>query len=234
MLKKLFVAVGILLTVMSFIASAQTSVSSVAITGGGILQCTDNVIEARITAVGYNASGGTVGSFSATQNYSTSNGGSFSQTSTLTSGSSLTFYLAIGSGAVSYVDVSLTVGGAVSNTARIYCDGRVELSAGGDGDRMNYANGDLINVLYAATDSVKVYSLDANSKGVYEGSFGYDLFKPYLDNAPAENTFLGQVNYSRLYALTSGEFQIIVDDPVEAKTYTTIFTAFPISNIYYR
>jgi len=68
---------------------------------------------------------------------------------------------------------------------------------------------------------------------VFEGSFGYELFEPYLDNPPAVNTFLGRVNYSRLYALTSGEFQIIVDDPLEAKTYTTVFSAFPISAIYF-
>lgn len=235
MYKKLILAVCLVLGVVSFAVSAQATVAKVAITGGSILQCIGNVIEARIVATAYNSAGGTVNSFSATQYYSTSNGGSVTQTTTLTSGANHTFYLAVGTGDVSYVQVSLNAGGTTSNSVRIYCDGRVEfIGSIGEDDRMNYANGDLINVLYAASDSVVVYSVDDNSKGVFEGRFAYTLFEPYLDNPPAENTFLGQVNYSRLYALTSGEFQIIVDDPLEAKTYTTVFSAFPISGIYFR
>jgi len=216
---------------------AAPAINSLAITGAGLLQCSGNVIEASFTPTAYDAGNSTVGSFTATVYITTSNGAVAPQSANLTSGSGYTFYLAVGSETMSYAEVYVVSGSAQSGTVTIYCDGRVVFGANGEDHRMNYANGDLINVLYAATDSqggVKVYSVDANSKGVFEGRFAYTLFEPYLDNPPAVNTFLGQVDYSRLYALTSGEFQIIVDDPIESKTYTTIFSAFPVSGIYFR
>ena len=233
--KKFIIVACLLFGIISTAAlAAGSSVARLSISSGTLLQCTGNVIEARFTSAAYNSAGGIISSFSVTHSYTTSNGGSTTQTGTLTSNVSHTFYLSSGSGDVSYADVSL-VSGTASATARISCDGTVIIGGViGEDDRMNYANGDLINVLYASRDSVKVYSVATDSTGVPEGSFGYDLFQPYLNNSPTENTYLGQVDYSRLYALTSGEFQIVVDDPVESKSYTTIFSAFPISGVYFR
>lgn len=238
----------ILLAVLMFAAAitpAQATVARVGITGGALLQCTGNVIEGTYTAVAYDASGSVVGSFGATEFYLTTNGGVAPQSATLSSGAARRFYLAIGTGNVVYAEayvVPTSNPSIRSETVRIYCDGRIEifgLAAGRTDDRMNYANGDLINVLYPTFDSagkggVSVYSLDANSVGLLEGRFAYALFEPYLGNPPAVNTFIARIDYSSLYALTTGEFQIVVDDPLEPKTYTTIFSAFPVGNIYYR
>lgn len=240
--KRIIAAVGVLVALAGFTAFGQATIARIDLSGAGVLQCSGNVIEGYFVASGFDSSGTPIASFSATQRYWTSNGGALTQSAVMTSGASHAFYLALGSGTVSYVEVYLVaddVGAARSSTVRIHCDGRVEylIAFSGDG-RLNYANGDLINVLYAAVGpdemgAIAVYSLDENSVGVFEGYFEYALFAPYLENPPDQNTFLGQVEYSRLYALTTGEFQIVISDPVEAKSYTTIFSAFPVTNVYF-
>jgi hypothetical protein len=124
-----------------------------------------------------------------------------------------------------------------SNTIRIMCDGSVQDTGGavnadgekGPDDRLNADKGDLINVLYLRPDTsgeseIAVYSLDADSNGVFEGVFPNELFAPYIGNPPAENTYLAELDRSKLYALASGEFQVVISDPVEVKSYNVIFS----------
>jgi len=238
--KKFFAGVALLISLLavSGLSYAAGAVARLSITGGSLTQCTGNVIEGAISVTAYDSTGATISSFNATESFVTSTGSTDSQSFTFTSGASTAFYMGTGVGTLSYVDITLSANGVTSPAIRIGCDGSVSISSGGTDVRLNFANGDLINVLYSSTDSagkggVAVYSVNSESKGVYEGSFGYALFSPYLGNPPSVNTFLGKVDQSSLYALTSGEFQIVIADPLESKSYTTIFSAFPISGVYF-
>jgi hypothetical protein len=111
-------------------------------------------------------------------------------------------------------------------------------SEGAD-DRLNWAHGDLLNVLYSRWDEqdnpeIWVYSLNESSQGVLAGHFGYNDFNPYLGKAPQQNTFIGKIAQSSLYALTTGEFQINVGPDAEGKVYSVILDTVPPTQIYYR
>ena len=237
MSKKFFVVAALMMSLLaaSAITYAAGAVASLSMTGGSLIQCVDNVIEGTVSVAAYDSAGAKITSFSGAQSFISSDGSTDSKLGTFISDSSARFYMGTGAGTISYVDITVSANGVTSNTIRIGCDGSVSVyGVNGEDDRMNYANGDLINVLYASTDSVKVYSVATDSTGVYEGRFAYALFEQYLNNPPAVNTFLGKIDQSSLYALTSGEFQIVIADPVESKSYTTIFSAFPISGVYFR
>ncbi len=103
--------------------------------------------------------------------------------------------------------------------------------------RINMGRGDLINAVYNTRDdsgqpALGVWAINADSKGVYTGRFAYELFEPYLDTPPSENTRLGMVGQTTLYALTSGEFQVVVGPDDEGKTYTTVFSTLPVRGAY--
>lgn len=251
-MKKLSLFVIIIGTLAALFGTVQgaTSIYSLNIIDGRFLQCVDNVIEAEFTPAAIDTSGATMPTFQAEQHFVLSNGATDMQTDVLTSYQSRRFYLALGSSDVTYADVYLvsTNNPTVrSSTYRIYCDSTVISLGGGinaDGvlgidDRFNRTEGDLVNVLYRRNDptgnsGVAVYSLDEDFDGVFEGFFTYEMFEPYLDNAPEENVMLGQVDRSTLYALTSGQFQIVIHDPYEVKIYEVVFDAFPINNVIFR
>jgi hypothetical protein len=245
--KKVSSLVGVILGLMllaSLTSAGSIGADTAEITSGQVLQCSGSTLVFNFTPVA--SSGGvTINNLNATLHVNGSNGSVAPIPVSLTSNSAYPVSANLGSAPVEYVELYYTVNGVISDLIIAYCDGRIEIIRAGAGEdaprdaRLNYANGDLINVLYRSTDSagkgsVVVYSLDANSKGVYEGRFAYALFEPYLGNPPARNTLLGTIDQSSLYALTSGEFQIVVTDPLEGKTYTTIFTAFPITGVYFR
>lgn len=103
--------------------------------------------------------------------------------------------------------------------------------------RINMGRGDLINAIYNTRDdsgqpALGVWAIDADSKGIYTGRFAYELFEPYLDAPPSENTRLAVVGQTTLYALTSGEFQVVVGPDDEGKTYTTVFSGLPVRGAY--
>lgn len=245
--KKLSSLVAVVLGLVllaSLTGAGSIGADTARITAGSVVQCTGSTLVFSFTPL---ASGGevTLNSFVATLYLNGSNGSTAPVAATLISNAPYAVSANLGSAPVEYVELYYTINGVISDLIIAYCDGRIEIiGAGASADaprdaRLNYANGDLINVLYRSTDSagkgsVVVYSLDANSKGVYEGRFAYALFEPYLDNPPARNTLLGTIDQSSLYALTSGEFQIVIADPREAKTYTTLFKAFPITGVYFR
>ena len=111
-------------------------------------------------------------------------------------------------------------------------------SAGGD-DRLNWAHGDLLNVLYSRWDEqgnpeIGVYTLDEASEGVLAGHFAYSDFKPYLGQPPQQNTLIGKVSQSSLFVLTTGEFQINIGPDAEGKVYSIILDTLPPTRVYYR
>lgn len=104
-------------------------------------------------------------------------------------------------------------------------------------ERVNLGGGDLINAVYNTSDddgvpALGVWTVDTSSNGIFSGYFAYALFEPYLDNPPAQNTRLGMVGQTTLYALTTGEFQIVIGPDAEGKTYTTVFNGLPMRDAY--
>jgi hypothetical protein len=125
----------------------------------------------------------------------------------------------------------------VSSTYILDCNALTVYPAKEGDDRLNSGQGDLVNALYARVGAeglweIHVYSIDETSTGTLSGKFLYKGFVPYLDNPPSQNTRIGQVSYSTLYALTTGEFQIDIDSPTEPKTYSIIFRGVPPRNVY--
>jgi hypothetical protein len=252
MIKRLFLLLILLISsaLTWTLVQGATSVYSISLTSAKLLQCGANVIEAQYTASALDTSGKPINSFNATQYYVTSNGAAAPTHATLSSGAAHTFYIVMGTSGMSYAEVYLVSNSnpvVRSNTLRINCDRTVQDIGGSStadntstpDNRINYGSGDLINALYARTDpsgkpGIAVYSIDSKSKGWLKGYFSNTLFAPYLGNPPAENTYLGEVDYSKLYALTSGEFQIVIADLGEKKSYSVIFSAFPVKNVYFR
>ena len=104
--------------------------------------------------------------------------------------------------------------------------------------RLNPGAGDLINALYNGTDDagqpiISVWEIQSDSSGSYVGSFAYATFEPYIDATPSENTLLDTVGKTRLYALMTGEFQLVVGPDIEGKTFTTVFTGLPAQGVYW-
>lgn len=127
-----------------------------------------------------------------------------------------------------------------SPTLRINCGTLgyeiIGLSSGESTDgRLNPNAGDLLNVLYRGTDDsgnpvIDVYDVDGTT-GIYIGEFEYELFEPYLDEAPETNTELGSVDQATLYALTTGEFQINIGPDIEGKYGIIVFNRLPPTTI---
>lgn len=240
-MRKLVTAAAVMLCLSAtmVVVRANQHVSALSITAAKLVQCISTVIEVQFTTQAADSGGATVNNFDATLDFVLSTGSSSSRSAAITSGAPYTAYIDSSSSALMYVEVRVTAHGITSNGVRIWCDGRVEfLGTGAVAPRLNYQNGDLIDALYVSTGSdgkgaIAVYAIDSNSAGRVAGVFEYSLFEPYLETPPAENALLGQIDYASLYALTTGEFQIVISDPVESKTYTTVFTAFPVSNVYY-
>lgn len=142
------------------------------------------------------------------------------------------------------VEFFLTSNPAIRSATYVMdCSGpRVFVSSGGTGggndDRLNPGRGDLLNVLYARRNNagqpeVWVYTVNSLSQGVFAGAFPYSLFQPYLNNPPAQNTFLARISQSTLYVLASGEFQINVGPDAEGKVFSILFTGLPPRNLKY-
>ncbi|MBK8139196.1 MAG: hypothetical protein IPK52_25820 [Chloroflexi bacterium] len=237
---KRIMLVALTLVLMSVPAVIYAQESQVVMAAVSFLQCDGFVIEASVTVVGYDGDGVVVPSFSGTLNAAISSGGGFSQTSVYTSGQSRTLYVAPGS-PILFFDVYISAMNSRTDTYRIHCDGTIENLGtpltGADG-RLNVFHGDLLNVLYAATDTdggaaIAVYSLDESYVGILEGYFTAADIAPFVADPPQQNTFIGQIAESSLYALTTGEFQINVGPDSEGKIYAMVFSGLPVDDVYF-
>lgn len=231
-------------------SDAAGTIYQVRITGASFAQCGSIVLEGSYVPAAYDSSGAPIASFNAIAYFTTNNGGAAPQNVSLTTGANSAFYLAIGPDPMEFVEVYIVSAdnpALRSETVRFNCDGSIEFLGGAvnaDGeisadDRLNWAQGDLINVLYARRDragrpGVNVYRVVDSDKGVLVGRFGFDLIQPYIDNPPAENTFIARIDQSELYVLSTGELQIVIIDPDEVKQYSIIFTLLPTPRVYFR
>lgn len=230
--------VVLLLTVVG-VVSAQTA-SSLEVTAPAFIRCSGTILEGSFGIDALDAGGGVINAstpISATIYATSSAGGSVVDSWSYLSGNSVTFAFTF-PGAVSYVDIYVTAGGATSDLYRYGCDGTVTRFGGGGGAdaRINRLHGDLISALYAATDSsgkptIRVYDIASDSTGILRGDYAYKLFEPYLNNPPSVNTVLGTLGRTKLIALTTGEFQINVGPDAEGKIHEITFTGLPPKNI---
>jgi len=217
------------------VVSAQ-GVASLEVTGAQFIRCSGGVIEGSFGVTAKDSDGGVINAGSAISAtvYAASNTGSFaSDTWLYLSGVSVTFAFTF-PGSFSHADLFVQSDLARSDTYRFGCDGTVTRLGGSlAGDtRLNRYHGDLVSALYSASDSdgnptIRVYDINADSSGALRGDYAYALFQPYLNNPPSVNTYLGTLGRTRLYALTSGEFQINVGPDAEGKIHEVILNGIP-------
>ncbi len=215
------------------------------------IQCGSASIEGSWRISAYNTDGALVNGTSpitATEYYTSNNGSVPPVVASYLSGQVWPFYVTIPPAPISYIEfyaVSTDNPSVRTDTVRIDCDGTISNLGGGTAsgyqapdDRLNLGAGDLLNVIYARRDTAQrpvlhVYSLSSQSTGVFEGAFAYEALAPYLSDAPDENTLIGKIDATALYALTTGEFQIVIGPDREEKTYSIILTGLPPKRIYY-
>lgn len=172
-----------------------------------------------------------------------SNGTSVSDTWDYLAGQPVAFSFVFG-GAISYADLEVVSGNASSGIYRFGCDGTITFLGGGTGagifgfdGRINLFHGDLISALYVGRNAdrqptIRVYDIGADSKGILRGDYDYELFAPYLETPPRTTVRLGSLGRTVLYALPSGEFQILIGpDEQEGKVHEVTFTGLPPTSI---
>jgi hypothetical protein len=96
-------------------------------------------------------------------------------------------------------------------------------------DRLNWRYGDLMDVVYLRRDSqdnpaLHVYTVNANSVGVIVCTVTHEDATPFVDNPPAQNTFIRACDaHSSIYYLTSDELQMNIGPDAEGKVYVLVF-----------
>jgi hypothetical protein len=241
--------IGLWLGLLVFLAfpalAAVGDVTTVDLSGSSFVRCnlTPGFIEGRLNVVARNASNDVENSaglpmtFSLTGN-SLANSVTESFNLTLSSTDVLPYGIKLGSAELTTVTITVTVGSAsASVTYDCPPTPRPAPPAQPTDGRLNLDSGDLINVVYQGADGngqpiLTVWAVDTDSRGVYVGAFENALFAPYLEAAPAKNTLLGRIGQTSLYALTTGEFQVVVGPDAEGKTYTTVLVGLPVRRVY--
>ncbi|MCU0496014.1 MAG: hypothetical protein MUF87_01535 [Anaerolineae bacterium] len=252
-LKNLFpigivLVLAVALTLISGMLAAQPAPASLSVTGITLNGCASNTFDGTYQIAVRDSAGVTLNSATAydVSAIFTTDGGvyntlSYPTLSTIVYSYTVAFNQPFVTGTVEFF---LTNNPSIRSATYIMdCTGpTVYLSTGGTGggndDRLNPGRGDLLNVLYARRNTagqneIWVYTLNSLSQGVFAGSFPYSLFQPYLNNPPAQNTFLARVSQSTLYVLSTGEFQINVGPDAEGKVYSIIFTGLPPRSLKY-
>lgn len=172
-----------------------------------------------------------------------SNGTSVTSSWDYLAGQPVAFSFVFG-GVISYADLEVISGNASSGIYRFGCDGTITFLGGGTGagvfgfdGRINLFHGDLMSALYIGRNddrqpTLRVYDIGADSKGILRGDYDYELFAPYLETPPATVVRLGSLGRTVLYALPSGEFQVLIGpDDAEGKVHEVTFTGLPPTSI---
>lgn len=259
-MRKFILPVVVALMMVAAVMTGQSSraaadVYSLNITEVQFVQCGGSVIEGRIRVVATNTSGAVLNNstpINGVEYYDSPNGSTTPQNASYLAGELRGFYISIPPAPLDYLDIYVaSVDNPIvrSDTYRVYCNQTINnlggavtatggTTGGGVDDRLNMGQGDLLNVLYARYDrnskpEIHVYSLNSLSQGVFQGTFPYVRFLPYLTKPPQRNVLIAKVGSSSLYALASGEFQINVGPDSEGKIYSVFFTGLPPKNIYY-
>jgi hypothetical protein len=234
----LFIA-GLLAALMASSSFAQSG--SIEVSQASFYACSGTNLEGRWALAVYDASGNLING-SSTVNVmlyaAFSNGATASNSWNYQAGQAVDFIFGT-SGTFAYVDIYPLYNGVQGPVYRYGCDGSISVLGGGnigpDG-RINRENGDLISALYNVVDKngkpvIRVYDIDANSKGILRGDYAYSLFAPYIDNPPASNTIVARLGRTVLIALNTGEFQINVGPDAEGKIHEITFSSLPAKNI---
>ncbi|MCB9450272.1 MAG: hypothetical protein H6672_02470 [Anaerolineaceae bacterium] len=101
-------------------------------------------------------------------------------------------------------------------------------------ERLNWQQGDLTAVVYAASDSsgapaLHVYGVNADSQGYFLASVTQADLAPYRNAPlPAHNTVIKTLGENvTLYRLVSGEFALVIGPDAEGKNWQVIFDDIP-------
>lgn len=226
----------VLFVLIGLPAAAQTraiGLTSIEITNPVLINCDSVtgiiVVQAVVTA--YDSGGGVINSagnpvaftltFSTNAGASVVNGTISNDPTTIaalfTPPLTGTVLLTASSGSVTSAPVAFNCGG----TPIVLPDGR-----------LNWGSGDLVNALYRTYDdsgspAISVWEIQAGNKGIYIGTFTYALIQPYLSAPPVANIELARIGSTSLYALSSGEFQLVVGPDAQGKYYSTLFSGLP-------
>lgn len=197
-------------------------------------QCQGTTISGAYSVTARDSGGSTLtGDVDTVRHYVTSNGSTV-QSGLITTGQSLTFSLSFPGAALTFGQLEITLAADPSVTSGVYyfdcTTGTVTAPTFTDG-RLNPGKGDLAIVLYRGVGddgkaAVDVYRVEG-TEGIFVGRYDYSLFASYLSTPPATNTLLDSVDSTRLYALTSGQFQIVIESARDSKTFDVIFTGIP-------
>jgi len=196
------------------------------------------LIQGHLSVVAYNASNGIENPSGTPLPFTltfSSGGQNESFNVSLSSDEVLPYGISFGNQLLSSVTITVS-GGSASSSITYTCD--TGTSSTQPDSRLNLGAGDLINALYNTTDSagqptISVWEVQPDSSGSYIDSFDYSIFAPYFESAPTVNTLLDTINKTSLYALTTGEFQLVVGPDAEGKHYTTVFSGLPALHVYY-
>jgi hypothetical protein len=138
-----------------------------------------------------------------------------------------------------YSNITFTCfNGVFSNIT--YSNVNLFASGGAGDDRINYQHGDLFAAAYVREDSagmpaLHIYCIDGSSRGY----LGLVVENGAMAGAsPTENIMIAQTNQCAVpvavYRLSSGEYQMNIGPDDEGKTYVTIWSGMPITNLYYQ
>ncbi len=127
------------------------------------------------------------------------------------------------------------VHGDVSYSIAAYPDG----DSGGDSvvppdNRLNWRWGDHLAVIYPAGDAdhpmLQIFGVGEDSRGYHMLNITPDDFAPFIDNPPAENTLITDAGLVKVYALSSGEFQISIGPDADGSMYDFVFNGLPVES----
>jgi hypothetical protein len=245
-MKRLFLTASVLLLAGLLVTTTYAAgpVSRIVLEDTQFIQCNNfpGVFSASFRVVAYDSEGSIANTSPINFQLLTANDyGSSAQNFAADSGQTLTFAAAfpnapsIDSGTVQVVLASdPSVRSSVYVVDCVNRSVRELTESGSDGidGRLNRGAGDLLNVLYRATDSsgqpgIAVYGVTDDSRGYLIGVFENALFEHYLDAAPGKVVRLAQLGASTLYALPTGEFQINVGPDINGKTGEVVFRGLP-------
>lgn len=138
------------------------------------------------------------------------------------------------------LSVAFSVSGTfVSADVSVSCsapDEDGDTSAQPTDNRFNFGFGDTDVVLFPSLDGVglSVYGVDENGAGYLVFTITADDLAAFEGNPPAENTLIKESadGKFKLYALTTGEFQLNIGPDEEGKTLVLIFDELSPDNLY--
>lgn len=217
---------------------------------GSCNEVADGVLKGSFRIIAYNSAGEVMNALQPISfdiRYS-ANESSGSITQAFRSSDRVDFALALAPSAIQFGNIAVALSSNPSIDSGNYqwdcLTGRVRFlpPVARDG-RINAFAGDLVNVVYPSFDptgkpALMIYRVIPDETefnfGVFAGFITHAQIAPFLDLFPEENTLVAQVDKTRLFRLTSGEFQLVIGPDDEGKFFHLVFEGIPPRNVQIR